>query len=468
MTNVRLSLALFLVACGSTAPAPRQPPPEVAPPPPPVAEVAPPVEPAPPPVPKSLYDRLGGLPAIEAVVGEFVTRTTSDPRIKERFFNTDATQLKKLLVELVCQVSGGPCKYSGRDMTTAHAGMDLVDEEFTALVEDLVAALDKFKVPEQEKSEILGALGPLKPQMVVAPGRLRPLDAAQLAKVTELAGKLDNKAAADLLAAAVIAGQRGQRSYAEQLFTRAELAVGAKPLQLVAATFRTGAPPKIDTALKTAPKDSAPQPKLVGSSEEDAPVKRRAAGSLEGTLLIAGKPLGGMGVVMLTPDRGGKKRTPKQRVIEQRDKLFAPRVMAVPVGSTIAFPNFDTIYHNVFSLSKPRAFDLGLYKDSELREVKFEKPGIVRLGCNIHANMSAYVVVVDAPHYVVVDDDGSFAFKSLAPGNYTVRAWSEKSGEPVVSKLVVKAGANKHAIDLQTTAVAGPSPDKFGTSRAGR
>ena len=82
--------------------------------------------------------------------------------------------------------------------------------------------------------------------------------------------------------------------------------------------------------------------------------------------------------------------------------------------------------------------------------------------------MSAYVVVVDAPHYVVVDDDGTFAFKSLVPGNYTVRVWSEKSGEPVVRKLAVKAGPNKHAIDLHAGAVAGPSPDKFGTSRAGR
>ena len=236
-------------------------------------------------------------------------------------------------------------------------------------------------------------------------------------------------------------------------------------MQVIAGTFRTGGPPKLETVLKTAPADAAPQPALAGKSEEDAPEKKRAAGSLQGKLLAGGQPLGGFGVVMLTPERGGKKRVAKQRVIEQRDKVFAPRVMAVPVGSTIAFPNFDRVYHNVFSLSKPRAFDLGLYKDREQREVTFDKPGIVRLGCNIHANMSAYVVVVDAPHYVVVDADGTFGFKSLVPGKYTVRAWSERSGEPAVSKLVVKAGPNEHAIDLRAATASGPSPDKFGVSR---
>src|SRR5690606_11794486 len=94
-----------------------------------------------PAAPKSLYDRLGGQPAITAVVDEFVNRTTTDPRIKDRFFNTDPVQLKKLLVEFVCMATGGPCKYTGRDMETTHAGMELVEEEFNALVEDLVAAL---------------------------------------------------------------------------------------------------------------------------------------------------------------------------------------------------------------------------------------------------------------------------------------------------------------------------------------
>src|SRR6185437_8931314 len=148
---------------------------------------------------KSLYERLGGLPAITAVVNEFVARTTSDPRIKQRFFNTDAENLKKLLVQFVCVAAGGPCKYEGRSMEDAHAGMDLVDDEFTALVQDLVAAMDKFKVPEKEKNEVLGALGPLKPTMVVPADKLHPIDEAKLAQVTKLAKASKDPEVAELL-----------------------------------------------------------------------------------------------------------------------------------------------------------------------------------------------------------------------------------------------------------------------------
>jgi plastocyanin len=185
---------------------------------------------------------------------------------------------------------------------------------------------------------------------------------------------------------------------------------------------------------------------------------------LKGTLTLGGKPVTGFATVQLFPAKGGKKRTPKARIVEQRAKTFAPHIMAVPVGSTVAFPNFDTIYHNVFSLSKVQAFDLGLYKTGESREVKFTKPGIVRLGCNIHANMSAYIVVVDAPHYVVAEN-GEFSFKSLKPGKYKLRAWSEKSAEPSESDVEIKAGDNTASIDLKGGAPAGPSEDKFGTSR---
>jgi len=417
------------------------------------------------PQPKTLFERLGGMPAITAVADEFVNRTTADPRIKDRFFNTDADNLKRLLAEFVCMATGGPCKYSGRDMVTAHAGMDLVDDEFTALVENLAGALDKFNVPAKEKGELLGALGPLKPQIVAAADKLTPMDAAKLAKVTELAAKLDNKDASDLLTMAVTAGGRGQKSYAEQLFTRAEMLVGAKPLASIASTFRAGAPPRITSALKALPADTAPQPVSVGGSDVDEPDAKPARGSLKGSLVVDGKAPSGLGVVMLWPEKGGKKRKPKQRVIEQRDKVFAPHVMAVPVGSTVAFPNFDGIFHNVFSLSKSKPFDLGMYKNGEAREMKFDKPGIVRIGCNLHASMSAYLIVVDAPHYAVAEADGSFKFNSLKPGKYKVEAWTESSAEPLKTTLVVKEGANESTLDLKAGAVQKISPDKFGAAR---
>lgn len=413
---------------------------------------------------KPLFERLGGEPAIAAVVDDFVNRTTADPRIKERFFNTDANNLKRLLTEFVCMATGGPCKYTGRDMASSHAGMDLVDEEFTALVENLAMALDKFKVPDKEKGELLGALGPLKPDIVAAPEKLRPIDEAKLERVSKLAAGLKDKLAADLLNHAIVAGKRGQRSYAEQLFSRAEMLVGSNRLAAVATTFRAGAPPRVTTAIGRLPADTAAQPKTVGSSEQDEPDRKPAAGSLRGTMKIDGKASTGLGVVMLWPEKGGKKRVAKQRIIEQRGKAFAPHVMAVPVGSTVSFPNFDPIFHNVFSLSKAKPFDLGMYKNGETREVTLDKPGIVRLGCNLHANMSAYLIVVDAPHYVVVDGDGSYSFKSLAPGKYRVQAWNEQSGEPTTSSLVIKAGPNEGNLDLKAGGQV-ISPDKFGVER---
>jgi hemoglobin len=416
---------------------------------------------------KALFDRLGGKPAVEAVVEEFVGRTTTDPRIKHRFHNTDATQLKRLLVEFVCKATGGPCEYTGRDMKTAHAGMDLVEEEWNALVEDLVGALDKFKVPEAEKGEILAALGPLKGEMVVGADSLRPIDGAKLAPVKKLAGTLSDKQAAELLEAAVVAGQRGQRSYAEQLFSRAELAVGPKPLAKVAAIFRQGAPPRMTTAVKTLDSDPGAQPTAgVGSSDEDdANLKPPPGrGSLTGELRQGGKPVTGLGVVMLRPLKGPfKKRSPKVRVIEQRGKEFAPHVMAVPTGSTVSFPNFDPIYHNVFSISKTRPFDLGMYQKGETREVTFAQPGLVRLSCNIHSSMSAYLIIVDDPHYAVVEE-GTFSFRSLAPGTYKVQAWSERGGQPTVTEIAIKAGTNTAPIEL----IAGepePDLDKFGAKR---
>ena len=118
---------------------------------------------------KSLYERLGEKPAITAVIDQFVANVSNDKRINERFATTDIPRLKKNLVDQVCMASGGPCAYTGRDMKTTHAGMRITTADFNALVEDLVASLDKFKVPEAEKKELLGILGPMKKDIVEVP-----------------------------------------------------------------------------------------------------------------------------------------------------------------------------------------------------------------------------------------------------------------------------------------------------------
>ena len=115
---------------------------------------------------QSLYQRLGGKEAIAAVVDDFIGNVAADARINKRFANANIPRLKMLLVEQICAASGGPCTYTGRDMTTAHTGMNIQSAEFDALVEDLVKSLDKFKVPDKEKGELLGILGPMKPDIV--------------------------------------------------------------------------------------------------------------------------------------------------------------------------------------------------------------------------------------------------------------------------------------------------------------
>jgi hemoglobin len=113
-----------------------------------------------------LYDRLGGKGAIQAVVDDFIGNVAADARINKRFANADIPRLKTKLVEQICEASGGPCKYTGATMLDAHRGMNVTDAEFNALVEDLVKSLDKFKVPSQEKGELLTALGGMKGQIV--------------------------------------------------------------------------------------------------------------------------------------------------------------------------------------------------------------------------------------------------------------------------------------------------------------
>lgn len=119
---------------------------------------------------KTLYERLGGQPAVSAVVNDFAGRVLADTRINAKFARSDPARLVANLTDFVCLATGGPCQYKGLSMPASHHGMGVTEGEFGALVEDLVASLDHFKVPAAEKNELLAALGPLKSQIVEVPG----------------------------------------------------------------------------------------------------------------------------------------------------------------------------------------------------------------------------------------------------------------------------------------------------------
>jgi hemoglobin len=114
----------------------------------------------------SLFERLGGKGAITAVVDDFSARCAGDSRINAKFARTDIPRLRSMLIDQVSEASGGPAKYTGRDMKTAHLDMSVTTGEFNALVEDLVATLNKFGVGKPEQDELLGVLGPLKSDIV--------------------------------------------------------------------------------------------------------------------------------------------------------------------------------------------------------------------------------------------------------------------------------------------------------------
>ena len=114
----------------------------------------------------SLYDRLGGKTAITAVVDDFVGNVAADKRINARFAKTNIPHLKQMLVEQICQATGGPCTYTGKSMKDAHKGMKITEADFNALVDDLTRSLGKFKVGDREKTELLTALGSMKGDIV--------------------------------------------------------------------------------------------------------------------------------------------------------------------------------------------------------------------------------------------------------------------------------------------------------------
>ena len=133
-------------------------------------------------------------------------------------------------------------------------------------------------------------------------------------------------------------------------------------------------------------------------------------------------------VVIFLKDAPARAVTPMRVGIRQRNETFTPRVVVVPVGSEVDFPNDDPYYHNVFSLSRSRAFNLGRYPKGQTRVVRFDKPGIVKVFCDIHSHMSAAVVVLNHPWYAVPDDEGRFEIENVPPGHRQLVAWHERLG----------------------------------------
>lgn len=188
------------------------------------------------------------------------------------------------------------------------------------------------------------------------------------------------------------------------------------------------------------------------------------AGPVTGAVRTIVKPGAGpaSAIVYAEPIDAAPPSRPGTFTLTQRNKLFLPRVLAVPVGSTVAFPNRDTIFHNVFSLSGPEPFDLGLYRAGASRSRTFTRAGAYRVFCNIHPQMSALIVVVPTPYVTLAGDDGRYTL-DLPPGRYRVTALSERSAPASVEHAATAGASIAPAITLDESSwVEIPHRNKFG------
>ena len=168
-------------------------------------------------------------------------------------------------------------------------------------------------------------------------------------------------------------------------------------------------------------------PRAVAAPEDEALAGRAQAG---------GKPVADAVIWLDAPS------APRPRegrfVVYQRNMEFVPRVLAAPVGATVELPNNDRVFHNVFSFTNGKPFDLGLYPTGASKRITLDRPAVNRLYCNIHPHMAAYIVAVDTPYYATTDRAGRFTIPEVPAGRYTYHAW--RSGADALNATVVVGG----------------------------
>jgi plastocyanin len=195
------------------------------------------------------------------------------------------------------------------------------------------------------------------------------------------------------------------------------------------------------------------------------------AGTVKGRIQVVdkgGKKATDVSDVVVYIDGAKTRPKPARATVTMKGKSFLPRVVAVAVGGTVDFPNEDPIFHNVFSVSGENRFDLDLYKRPKSGSWTFQHPGIVRVYCNIHPQMSAVVVVRDNPYFTKAGADGSFVIEDVPPGKYELKAWQERAGEGSVEITVAGTGETSAELTLDaSTFKRAPHKNKFGKDYAG-
>jgi plastocyanin len=152
----------------------------------------------------------------------------------------------------------------------------------------------------------------------------------------------------------------------------------------------------------------------------------------------------------------------------QKNKQFHPHLLVVPAGSSVDFPNRDPFFHNVFSLFEGKRFDLGLYEAGTTRKVRFDRPGISYIFCNIHPQMSAVVISLTTPYYSVADSTGQFNISGVPAGHYRMESWVEGASADVLNDLSREVNVIEDSLSLGTIRVSGLKTAQSHLNKYGR
>ncbi|HLH42788.1 MAG TPA: hypothetical protein VKV74_07375 [Bryobacteraceae bacterium] len=174
-------------------------------------------------------------------------------------------------------------------------------------------------------------------------------------------------------------------------------------------------------------------------------------------------------VIWLEPVSGRPLHSPAVRArMIQKDKTFSPHILAVPTGAVVDFPNFDPIFHNVFSTYDGQLFDLKLYPPGKSESVTFTRPGIVRVFCNIHSAMSAVIAVLDTPYFDVSKREGAFEIRDVPAGEYRLHVFHERATPATLDELGRRMSVDGDELELPPIAISEsgylpiPHMNKFG------
>jgi plastocyanin len=154
-------------------------------------------------------------------------------------------------------------------------------------------------------------------------------------------------------------------------------------------------------------------------------------------------------VVWLTSPEASAARIPRRHAqMLQKEKKFSPHILAIATGTSVDFPNLDPIFHNAFSNFNGQIFDVALYPPGSSKSVRFDRPGIVRIFCNIHPSMSGVIVVVDSSYFATTEADGSFSLPNVSPGAYTIHFFHERATPETLEKLRRTINVNDEGAEL--------------------